>query len=243
MANIVKKSKFEGKRHYKVWDGMSTEKFGVNPYSTEIYNLLYKKEPIEEAHTDTEVNIRMAKKFVDVRSRVGMYVTAREYLYGLSRHGIDLLFYLSYNIEENLNLVYLNKQKCYNFMKLRDFAIKLVEKDKNRGKEILDEEAAISAKENRLFRAALNSLIDCEAITPSKLKNYYWFSPRIFMKGSVEKIPMGHNGYNEKELVKVDKNNYTYKGYNIFDFKGFEILQLNIKLDSLEACVNHIDKI
>lgn len=236
MANIKNK---RTRKKFKVWTLTDSEKFGSNKYAGAIMKILRKQVEIgrERGEDDTDTyKVIYKTDYEDNRDSVRFFPSAHHYLVRLSPMSISVLFYLSRNALENINIVVLkDREACYRFCnidikvseKLQDETSSLDKEWVNRGNNFLaKKEKKTKVIENiekekrtrmaRMLRNAIKDLIEKECIYETKVSGHYWINPNILMKGSVGKIPMEYNSYNMDLLDEREKGKlWRYRGREI----------------------------
>lgn len=217
MANIKKKSKPRTNAR-KVWTMEDSNKFGKNPFGALITTILEKEIEIG-ASVSAENNLMLdrhyQKEYYEHRPTIKFYFTAIDFLCVLNQDSMRLLWYLSTQMLDNLNLARIgSKEDVIKFCKYKSAAEVFLTKQRVKGKIIDDETSYVRDKVNRIYRDSFNDLRKRKFIVESNVKGYYWIDPRISIKGSAENIPLSYNNYNEKKLIVI-KRGHHYKYGNV----------------------------
>lgn len=175
MANIARKAQRK-KRAYKVWTINDVLPYGENPYLGLLRKATYKTDVIETEHSRLLIEgviedlmfKTYAKSYDDTAKKMNVFWSSYKYIPNLNRIETIVMIYLGLRLEENMNLVFLNKKE---FLSIESMPLGT-------------EEIA-----RKVLNRAVRGLIAKDVLTKTKKSNWYWFNPEIAFKGKRHKVP------------------------------------------------------
>ena len=212
MANIDKKT--YSKKRYKVWSKDEMDSYGLNPYLSLISSIIYKERldysvsEVDSSSNELNVIKRYSTTHFDSRHTIRFFDGAHLLIRNLSGNAISMVFFFGKNLEENMNLVKVNRDSCIRFCGMEQQVRLKLDSDVSSGKLAYWDDRLFTERVNRLYRNALNELIENDVIRRTERSDCFWINPKVMMKGKTDKIPNSHNNFGFKSLVSLGDNEW-----------------------------------
>jgi len=240
----------KGKKPYEKWSKEKMDSYGFNPYLELISAIIY-KEQLDYAKSEVtpeSMEVKVLKEYsashIDNRHTIRFFDGAHLMLRGLSGNAISMVFYLGKNLEENMNIVNMRRDVCTRFCGMNEQALTKLQSEVESGKIPFFDEKLLNERINRLYRNALNELLESDIIRKTNRSSSYWLNPKIMMKGKAHFIPNKHNRFNKPPIKTISDTEWVIDEFTIKLVDGLYFLYILddvMEFDTIYHAIEYVD--